>query len=171
MTTTNPYTGKQEPLRRRPSRSGVRFEISNRGSRRVIEHRNQREYENLLREMPHWNAELQVRQDEDGDWVIAAKLPSELTHGQHEIEETQLGEGQYWDNKSEAQAYLTEHEDDLRLELTESLFTMGICTRCDAVVPVFGNYVQYSPAGMLVCGPCLSDDDNCEPSGPAILHA
>ena len=46
---------------------------------------------------------------------------------------------------------------------------MGLCTRCDDVVPVFGDYVAYTPAGELVCGPCLTDDDG-DPAGPAILH-
>ena len=80
-----------------------------------------------------------------------------------------LAEGQCWDNEKEAQRHLDEHEDELRLELTEDLFTMGLCERCEDVVPVFGDYVAYAPAGELVCGPCLTEDER-EPAGPAILH-
>jgi hypothetical protein len=58
---------------------------------------------------------------------------------------------------------------ELRLELTEDLFTMALCARCEDVVPVLGDYVPFGPAGLLVCGPCLGDGDN-EPAGPAILH-
>ena len=46
---------------------------------------------------------------------------------------------------------------------------MGLCTRCEDIVPVFGDYVAFAPAGMVVCGPCLSDGEN-EMAGPAILH-
>ena len=156
---------------RRPDRSTVRFTMTSRGTPRIIEHRNRRHYRELLRETPQWNADLQVEQDDDGDWVIVALLPSRWTHGQHGLEKNVLGSGHCWDTEDEAQQHLDEHEDELRLELVEDLFTMALCTRCDAVVPVFGDYVPFAPAGMLVCGPCLSGNENDpDPPGPAILH-
>ena len=158
--------------RRGPTRlppSNVRFNITSRGSRRIVDHRNRRRYRELLRETPQWNAELKVEQDDDADWIIVGLLPPRWTHGRYGLEKNILGNRYCWDSEDEAQAYLDEHDDELRLELTEDLFTMALCTRCEDVVPVFGDYVPFGPAGLLVCGPCLSDGEN-EPAGPAILH-
>ena len=157
------------PRPARLDRSTVRFNITSRGSRRIVDHQNKRRYRELLRKTPHWNAELKVEQDDDADWIIVGLLASRWTHGQHGLEKSILGNGYCWDHEHEAQEHLDEHEDELRLELTENLFTMGLCTRCEEVVPVFGDYVPFGPAGLLVCGPCLSDDES-EPAGPAILH-
>ena len=71
--------------------------------------------------------------------------------------------------EAEAQAHLDEHAEELRDEIVDDLFTMGVCTHCEAVVPVFGDYHPYSPAGSLVCEECLSVDGD-EPAAPAILH-
>ena len=160
-------TSRPKPARL--DRSTVRFNITNRGSRRIVDHQNKRRYRELLRETPHWNAELKVEQDDDADWVIVGLLPSQWIHGHHGLEKNILGNGYCWDNEDDAQEYLDQHGDELRLELTENLFTMGLCTRCEDVVQVFGDYVPFGPVGLLVCGPCLSDDEN-EPAGPAILH-
>ncbi|MCY4510636.1 MAG: hypothetical protein OXG35_27305 [Acidobacteria bacterium] len=46
---------------------------------------------------------------------------------------------------------------------------MALCTECEQVVPVLGDYVPFAPAGMLVCGDCMSSDGD-EPAGPAIIH-
>lgn len=157
------------PRPARPDRSTVRFNITRRGSRRITEHHQKRRYRELLREMPHWDAPLACIQDDDGDWIIVARLDPDLTHGRAQLAETQLGQGWCWNSEAEAQAHLDDHADELRDELGDDLFTMGICTRCEAVVPVFGDYVPYAPAGSLVCGECLTEDE-CEPAAPAILH-
>lgn len=157
------------PRPARLDRSTVRFNITARGSRKIVNHRNERLYRELLRETPQWNAELEVEHDDDGDWIIVGILPPRWTHGRYVLEKNVLGSGYCWDSEDEALEYLEEHDGELRLELTESLFTMGLCTRCEEVVPVFGDYVPFAPAGLLVCGSCLSDDDN-EPAGPAIIH-
>ena len=159
---------RSRPRRAQLDRSTVRFNITARGSRKIIDHLNERRYRELLRETPQWNAELKVEQDDDGEWIIVGMLPSRCTHGQH-LEKNILGNGYCWDSEDETQEYLDEHEEALRLELVENLFTMGLCTRCEDVVPVFGDYVPFGPAGLLVCGPCLTDDEN-EPAGPAIVH-
>ena len=151
--------------------SSVRFNITGRGTKRIREHLDRREYERQLREMPHYEADLAVKQDEDGDWVIVAQLEPSLTHGRFGLDERQLGQTFCWDTEEEARDHLAEHEDELRMELVEDLFTMGLCTRCEAVVPVFGDYVPYGPAGSLVCGPCLSgDEDDPDGAGPAIIR-
>ena len=157
------------PRPARLDRSTVRFNITARGSRKIVDHRNERRYRELLRQTPQWDAELKVERDDDGDWIIVGMLPSRWTHGQYGLEKNILGNGYCWDNENEAQEYLDEHDDELRLELTENLFTMALCTRCEDVVPVFGDYVPYAPAGSLVCGDCLSDDEE-EPAAPAIIH-
>ena len=164
-----PASALQAARRKRCNRSSVRFTMTRRGTPRMIDYRRKRRYRELLEETPHWNAPLSCKQDDDGDWIIVARLDPELTHGRHSLQENILAEGQCWDSEEEAQRHLDEHEDQLRLELTEDLFTMGLCTRCEDVVPVFGDYVAYAPAGELVCGPCLTDDDD-DPAGPAILH-
>lgn len=158
------------PRTPRLDRSGVRFNISHRGSRKVIEHQNRRQYRELLRHTPQWSAELQVELDQDDDWIIVGILPPALTHGQYSLEKNTLGNGYCWGDEQEARQYLDEHEDELRIELTEDLFTMGLCSQCESVVPVFGDYVPFAPAGLLYCGDCLSDDKD-EPAAPAILHS
>ena len=160
------------PARPGPARldtSTVRFNITRHGSRRIVEHQRERRYRELLRETPHWNAALSCIRDDDGDWIIVARLDPDLTHGRPQLAETHLATGWCWDSEGEAQTYLDEHADELRDELVGDLFTMGVCTRCEAVVPVFGDYVAFGPAGLLVCGPCLTEDE-CDPAGPAILH-
>lgn len=134
----------------RLDRSTVRFNITTRGSRKIVDLRNERRYRELLRETPHWNAELKVEQDDDGDWIIVGLLPSRWTHSRHGLEKNILGNGYCWDTEDEAQAHLDGHTDALRDELVDKLFTMGMCTRCEAIVPVFGDYVPYAPAGSLV---------------------
>lgn len=161
-------TGHPTPTRL--DTSTVRFNITSRGSRKIVDHHNKRRYRELLRETPHWNAELKVEQDEDGDWIIVGLIPSRWTHGRYGLEKNVLGNGCCWDSENEAQAHLDDHAEELRDELVDDLFTVGICTRCEAVVPVFGDYVPYAPAGSLLCGECLSEDED-EPAGPAILHA
>ena len=153
----------------RLSRSTIRFNIANRGIRRIADHRNRRRYRELLRETPQWNAELKVEQAAAADWIIVALLCPQWTHGRHGLERNILGNGYCWDSEDEAWEYLDQHDDELRLELVENLFTMGLCTRCEDIVPVFGDYVAFASAGMVVCGPCLSDGEN-ETAGPAILH-
>ena len=155
--------------RRRPDRDSVRFHIGAHGSERMTEYRNRQRYKEVLREMPHWEAELEVRKDQDGDWSIVALLPPDLRHGQHWLGENELAGDLCWHTAEEARAHLEEHEDELRLELCEDLFTMGICTSCETVVPVFGNYVAFGPAGSLVCGECLTTDDT-DPAEPGIIH-
>lgn len=157
------------PMPARLDRSTVRFNITSRGSRRIVDHHNKRRYQELLRETPQWNAELKVEQDDDADWIIVGLLPPEWTHGRCGLEKNVLGNGHCWDSENEAQEYLDEHGDELRMELVEDLFTMALCTRCEDVVLVFGDYVPFGPAGLPVCGPCRSDDED-EPAGPAILH-
>ena len=160
------------PARPGPARldtSTVRFNITRHGSRRIVEHQRERRYRELLRETPHWDAPLSCIRDDDGDWIIVARLDPDLTHGRPQLAETHLATGWCWDSEAEAQTYLDEHADELRDELVDDLFTMGVCTRCEAVVPVFGDYVAFGPAGLLVCGPCLTEDE-CDPAGPAILH-
>ena len=139
-------------------------------SKQTVEEANRRLYRELLQETPHWHAPLTVEEDEEGDWVIVARLDSRLTHGNHRLEKNTLGEGKYWETREEAQTHLAGHESTLRLELTEDLFTMALCTVCERVVPVFGDYFPYAPAGMLVCGECRSDDDDPDQAGPAIIH-
>ena len=160
-------TPRPSPARR--DRSSVRFAITRRGTRRMIEYKQRRTYRDLLRETPHWDAPLAVTRDHDGDWIIVARLDPDLTHGRPQLAEAQLANGWFWDSEAEAQAHIEEHADELRDELVDDLFTMGVCTRCEAVVPVFGDYHPYSPAGSLVCGECLSVDGD-EPAAPAILH-
>lgn len=159
----------QRPRPARLGHSTVRFNITSRGSQRVVEHQNKRRYHQLLRETPQWNAELKAERDDDGDWVIVGLLPSRWTHGHHGLEKNVLGNGYCWDEEHEAREWLDEHADELRDKLVDELFTMGLCTRCEDVVPVFGDYVPYAPAGRLVCGGCLSEDEH-EPATPAILH-
>ena len=154
------------PTPARLDRSTVRFNITLCGSRRIIEHRRKRRYRELLREMPHWDAPLACIQDDAGDWIIVVRLDPSLTHGRPQLAETQVSSW-CWDTEAEAQAHLDNHDEELRDELVDDLFTMGICTECEAVVPVFGDYVPYAPAGSLVCGDCRTKD---EPAGPAILH-
>ncbi len=156
------------PTPARLDRSTVRFNVTRCGTRRIIEHRRKRRYRELLREMPQWNVPLSCIQDDDGDWIIVARLDPDLTHGRPQLAETQLGPW-CWDTEAEAQAHLHEHDEELRDELVDDLFTMGICARCEAVVPVFGDHFPYAPAGSLVCGDCLTEDEG-EPAGPAILH-
>ena len=155
--------------RRGADRNTVRFQIGPQGSERMVEYRNRQEYRRLLGELPHWDAKLDVRRDDDGSWSIVGRLEPDLCHGQHSLQENELGGNTYWDTADEARAHMAEHEDRLRLELCEDLFTMGLCTSCGAVVPVFGNYVPFAPAGNLVCGECLTTDDG-DPAAPAIIH-
>ena len=166
---STPASALQAARRKRCDRSSVRFTITRWGTPRMIDYRRKRRYRELLAQTPHWSAPLSCEQDDDADWIIVARLDPELTHGHHRLRENILAGGQYWASEEEAQRHLDEHEDELHLELTEDLFTMGLCMRCEEVVPVFGDYVAYAPAGELVCGPCLTDDE-CEPAGPAILH-
>ena len=156
--------------RNRPSRAGVRYTITECGTPRMQEYRNRQEYRALLRETPHHDAALGVEQD-GGDWMIVAGLEPALTHGQSRMEKTGLGGGQVFDTETQARRHLDAHEDELRMELVEDLFTMGLCAGCGSVVPVVGDYVAYSPAGMLACGPCQSREA-CEADAPrpAILH-
>ena len=53
--------------RRGPDRNSVRFKIGAHGSERMVEYHKRRQYRQLQREMPHWEAELDVREDDDGD--------------------------------------------------------------------------------------------------------
>ena len=157
------------PRPARLDRSTVRFNITRQGSSRIIEHQRKRRYRDLLRDMPHWDAPLACIQDDDGDWIIVARLDPDLTHGRPQLAETQVASGWCWDSEAEAQAHIDEHAEELRDELVDDLFTMSLCTHCEAVVPVFGDYVAFGPAGLLVCGECLSVDGD-EPAAPAILH-
>ena len=52
---------------RRLSRSNIRFNIANRGSRRIADLHNRRRYREPLRDTPQWNAELKVEQDNDAE--------------------------------------------------------------------------------------------------------
>ena len=155
---------------RKRKRVSVRFNISAGGSARIIAHRRTRRYHEQLAETPHWNAPLSCVQEDDQDyWTIIADLEEKLQHEDHKTARTLLADGKSWTSREDPQNYLDEHEDELRLEHVDSLFTRGECTRCGDTVPVFGYYSAYAPAGILVCGACMTDDES-EPAGPAILH-
>ena len=128
------------------------------GTRSVADARRE-QYHALLQLTPHWGSKIAVRQDDDGDWVIVATLDADLCDGAEHRREHGLGGNLCWDTEDEAQEYLDEHEDELRLELCEDLFTMGTCTECDDVVPVLGDYVPFAPNGVLLCGVCRGGED------------
>ena len=70
------------------SRSNIRFNIANRGSRRIADPRNRRRYRELLRDTPQWNAELKVEQDNDADWIIVAAPRATTKRELPEVEST-----------------------------------------------------------------------------------
>ena len=156
---------------RRLNRSTVRFTMTKDGTPGVVKYMQRRLYEELLRETPHWHSPLECQQDEDGDWRIVALVDGALTANHNRKTETvMLGQGYCWDSREEALKELEENEEELRKELTNDLFSMGLCTRCNEVIPVLGSYVPYAPAGELYCGPCRSEDEG-EDAGPALVRS
>ena len=47
---------------------------------------------------------------------------------------------------------------------------MAICTGCGVVVPVFGGYVAYAPAGVVRYGDCIDEETAYWGHGPGIVH-
>ena len=91
---STPASALQAARRKRCNRSSVRFTITRCGTPRMIDYRRKRIYHGLLKETPHWNAPLSCKRDDDGDWIIVARLNPELAHGRHLLLENTLAVGE-----------------------------------------------------------------------------
>ena len=148
-------------MARKPDPGTVRFNIGLEGTKRIQEHRRERQYQRMLRETSEFATDLRCAQDDDGDWVIALD--------QDDNETIRAISNDYWTTRAEAEEYLMNHEEEVRMDYLEGLFSRGECTQCSNIVLVLGNYVPYDPAGMLWCSGCLSDL-NEEPTPAGIVR-
>ena len=123
------------------------------------------EYLEMLRETPYWDVPIEAIRDENGDWVLTARLSDTLQKECGHNGPLAVEGRSCWDTAQEAREHLEENDERLREELCDDLFTMGACTAYGQVVPVLGDYVPYSPNGELRCSGCMGGDDGAGAPG------